>query len=162
MAYLFRSMIYFDLSYCVYCERRIKFSWFCLWLFNCLTQIVEKILFSSLNCQVALLRINWQPTCGSVSGLCLITLLYRLILMPVPNSLSYYSLLLLVLKLGSANCPTLFLFFNCSGIRVVYGSLGLLHFHINLRISLSISMHSKNLLEFSLGLNLTLWRELAS
>lgn len=137
---------------------RIKAPSFVYGLSDCSGKMYQKHdFFLCWICLVALLKIDWPPTCGSISRLsvllhwCLYWCWYQMVLITVA--------LIVVLKSGSVICPTLF-FYQWRGYFQ-----GLLNFYINFRIRLSILMDTKSLLRFWLGLNLICrshWKELSS
>ena len=95
-------------------------------------------IISSLDYLAPCPKSNWPSTCGSLSGLYSVSLIYMSIFTPIPPCLDYYSFRV-NFNIRLCNSSTL-LSFKC------FGMLGLLHFCVNFRI---INFY-KNLLEFLL------------
>lgn len=89
-------------------------------------------IISSLDYLAPCPKSNWPSTCGSLSGLYSVSLIYMSIFTPIPPCLDYYSFRV-NFNIRLYNSSTL-LSFKCFGI------LGLLHFCVNFRIILSISI----------------------
>ena len=89
-------------------------------------------IISSLDYLAPCPKSNWPSTCGSLSGLYSVSLIYMSIFTPIPPCLDYYSFRV-NFNIRLCNSSTL-LSFKC------FGMLGLLHFCVNFRIILSSSI----------------------
>lgn len=136
---MFRSVAHFGLIF-VYCIRYALEFIFCIWMCSysntmcCKDRLFHWLVFAPLS------KIGCPHTCGSVSELCSVLLIIRL------HASTILEIIVLILQ-----CC-----FSFSKLVV----LGSLHFHVNFRISLSIST-KRSYWDCDWCASGSIWRELS-
>ena len=115
----------------------MRCTFFCMWMSNCSSTIVETTVLSSMNCLCPFVK----------NQLTLFAWVYLWALYAVP--LTNVTILLPILPCLDQFPPTLFFFF-----KIIFTILVPLPFHINFRINLLISI--KNLAQILIGVTLHL------